>query len=377
MATAPANCYWPGCDAEKTGHRAMREWDRPLLDERGAQGVDDGRAADSAARPWAGFIEAAQQLGVTVNTGEPLARHTTFRVGGPADLYASVNRPDLLAALADLAETHGIPALVLGGGSNMLVSDAGVRGLVIANACREIRLAEDESTANGASEVIAAAGAPLAGLARWCIRAGLAGLEWAVSVPGTVGGAVVGNAGAYGGDVAGSLAWAEVAYPGDGGSHDRRRLTGADLEYAYRTSTLKREIAVRALSVGALPFGRAAPIVLAAAFHLTRGDVAAMTAIADRYLEQRRASQPVEPSAGSIFRNPPGDHAGRLVEAAGLKGYQIGGAQISLRHANFIINAGAARAADVLALIRLAQQRVAEMTGIGLETEILRIGDWT
>jgi UDP-N-acetylmuramate dehydrogenase len=343
----------------------MREWDSRLMGDLTLPNADGG--AGDPTRPYAALVEAAKRLGITINTDEPLARHTTFRVGGLADLYATASRPDLLMALADLAAMHGVPAMVLGGGSNVLISDTGVRGLVIANACRDIQLAADDPTT-----VVAGSGAPLAGLARWCIRAGLAGLAWAVSVPGTVGGAVVGNAGAYGGDIAGSLAWAQVVYPGGG----RRRLAGTELEYAYRTSALKRELAARARHPDAAG-GPALPIVLEAAFALEPGDVAALTVTADHYLEQRRASQPVEPSAGSIFRNPPGGYAGRLVEAAGLKGHQIGGAQISPRHANFIVNTGAARAADIRALIQLAQARVAEMTGIQLETEILLIGDWT
>ena len=202
----------------------------------------------------------------------------------------------------------------------------------------------------------------LAGLARTAIKAGFSGLEWAVSVPGTVGGAVIGNAGAHGGDIAGNLAEAVVAYPGQG----RQTLTGEQMAFAYRSSLLKRQLAA----------GAAQPVVLEAAFDLIPGDAAALAALAESYLARRRASQPVEPSAGSIFRNPPGDHAGRLVEAVGLKGHRIGGAQISPRHANFIVNVENARAADVRALMDLMQQRVLENTGIELVPEILFMGEW-
>jgi UDP-N-acetylmuramate dehydrogenase len=297
---------------------------------------------------------AAAALGITVTPDEPLARHTTFRIGGPADLYAATTTIDQLEKLAELAAEHGIPATILGGGSNVLVSDAGVRGLVIANQTRscEWRI----------PELVADSGVALAGLARSGIKAGWSGLEWAVSVPGTVGGAVVGNAGAHGGDIAGNLAWALVAYPGK----VRQVLTGEQAAFSYRSSGLKRQLAT----------GESHPVVLAAAFALTRGDVAEMTARADGFLARRRSSQPVEPSAGSIFRNPPGDHAGRLVEAAGLKGRRIGGAQIPERHANFIVNAGGATASDVVALMNLIRQRVYESSGIELVPEILFLGEW-
>lgn len=312
------------------------------------------------------FYEVTKALGVTVAADEPLARHTTFHIGGPADLYAAANSIAQLERLAELATVHALPLTILGGGSNILVSDAGVRGLVIANQARDcgfsisdLRLDAMDPPPTGA-DMVAAAGVALAGLARWTIRHGWAGLEWAVSVPGTVGGAVIGNAGAHGGDIARNLAWALVAYPGEG--HAPRLFTGADLAFAYRNSVLKQQ------------GGRA--VVLAAGFKLTRGDPAELAARADGFLARRRASQPTEPSAGSIFRNPPGDHAGRLIEAAGLKGQRIGDAQVSPRHANFIVNVEQATAADVLALIDLIRGRVFEQFGIELIPEILFLGDW-
>ena len=314
---------------------------------------------------------------------EPLARHTTFHIGGPADLYAAVSNIDQLERLTQTAATLNIPITIVGGGSNILVSDAGVCGLVIANHTRDFGLTiadcglEDLNSqfatpalapkrSAGASvrnwQLAAASGVALAGLARWTVKNGWTGLEWAVSVPGTVGGAVIGNAGAHGGDIAGNLAWALVAYPGQG----RRLLTKDDLQFAYRSSILKRQIAAGETLV-----------VLAAGFQLQPGAVAEATARADGYLAKRRASQPVEPSAGSIFRNPPGDHAGRLIEAVGLKGYRIGGAQISPRHANFIVNVENARADDVIDLIDLMRNRVFEQFGVELIPEILFVGDWS
>jgi len=309
-----------------------------------------------------------------VVANEPLARHTTFHIGGPADLYAAVSNITQLERLTQTAATHDIPITIVGGGSNILVSDAGVCGLVIANQAREFGLSDsglpiadlgllyyDPQSEVRTPQLVAASGVALAGLARWTVKNGWMGLEWAVSVPGTVGGAVIGNAGAHGDDIAGNLVWALVAYPGQG----RHRLTKDDLQFAYRSSILKRQIAAGETLV-----------VLAAGFQLQPGNVAEVTARADGYLAKRRASQPVEPSAGSIFRNPPGDHAGRLIEAVGLKGYRIGGAQISLRHANFIVNVENARADDVIALIDLMRNRVFEQFGVELIPEILFVGDW-
>lgn len=316
----------------------------------------------------AAFMAAAQALGVRVVAGEPLARHTTFRIGGPADLFAPAATPQQLAGLADLAVAHGLPLTVLGGGSNVLVSDAGIRGVVIANQARAFgpQPADcglgDARPAVPAADLVSCSGVALAGLARWAVRNGWAGLTWAVSVPGTVGGAVIGNAGAHGGDMAGNIAWALVAYPGAG----QRWLSDTDLAFAYRSSLLKRQLAA----------GDAQPVVLAVGCRLGRGDPAEMAAQAETFLTRRRASQPVEPSAGSIFRNPPGDYAGRLVEAAGLKGHRIGAAQISPRHANFIVNTGGARAADVVALLNLMRQQVTERGGPVLVPEILFLGDW-
>jgi UDP-N-acetylmuramate dehydrogenase len=334
----------------------------------GGGGASDApnRTTPVLASDLARFIQAAAGLGSSVAEQEPLARHTTFRIGGPADLYAVATTVDQLARLANLAAEHGIPITVLGGGSNVLVSDAGVRGLVIANQTRNYEWRINESRISNPSaataQLIAESGVLLAGLARTAIKAGFGGLEWAVSVPGTVGGAAIGNAGAHGSDIAHNLIEAIVAYPGLG----RQTLTAEQLAFAYRSSLLKRQLAA----------GAAQPVMLTATFEMVPGDAAALAALADSYLARRRASQPVEPSAGSIFRNPPGDHAGRLVEAVGLKGQRIGGAQVSPRHANFIVNVENARAADVRALLDLMRQRVFEQTGIELAPEILLMGEW-
>lgn len=312
------------------------------------------------------FVQAAAAtLNIEIAVNEPLARHTTFRIGGPAELYAVANTLGQLEQLAELAVAHAIPYTVLGGGSNILVSDAGMRGLVIANQTREWHWAVEATVATDAPDggriLVVQSGVLLAGLARWTIKNGWGGLEWAVSVPGTVGGAVIGNAGAHGGDMAGVVTWAQVAYLGQ----ERQRLTAADLTYTYRSSRLKEQLR-----------STPQPILLETGLRLTPGDATEMTARAEGYLNKRRASQPAEPSAGSIFRNPPGDYAGRLIEAAGLKGYRLGGAQISPRHANFIINTGDATAAEVVALLNLVRQRIYNMDGLTLQPEILFVGNW-
>lgn len=302
------------------------------------------------------FVREAGSLGVVVRRDEPLARHTTFRIGGPADLFAYTNTQTQLESLRDLAHGYGISSTILGGGSNILISDAGVRGLVIANQTREVEMRD--------AELVVDSGVMTAGLARRSIREGWSGLEWAVSVPGTVGGAIIGNAGAHGGQVADNLLWVLASFPGEG----RRVVPAEELAFSYRGSAWKR----------CATTGEAMPAVLTAAFRLKPGDPHTMTIRAERYLALRRASQPVEPSAGSVFRNPPGDHAGRLIDAAGLKGYRVGGAVISRQHANFIVNPDrSGTAADVLELINLARAQVYESAGIELETEILLIGAWS
>jgi UDP-N-acetylmuramate dehydrogenase len=206
----------------------------------------------------------------------------------------------------------------------------------------------------------------MAGVARTSIKAGLTGLEWAVSVPGTVGGAVVGNAGAHGGEIKDNLV--DLLLIDEEG--EVRSLTVEELDYSYRESVLKRK---QPLAAGFKA------VVLSANFRLANGDADESGERADRYLAHRRQTQPVEPSLGSTFVNPPGDYAGRLIEAAALKGVRVGGAEVSELHANFIINRGGvgrATAADVLGLIRLVQQTVHQQSGVWLEPEVQLVGAW-
>jgi len=306
-----------------------------------------------------------EAYGIRVERQVSLAPHTTIKIGGPAEYFATVATAEQMSALIRWAQSVRLPYFVLGGGSNILISDAGIRGLVIYNRCRAV--APAVPAADGASvSVSAESGAALAGLARRTAREGLSGLEWAVSVPGTVGGAVVGNAGAHGSEIKDNLIAAQTIDAGGA----LRTWTAADLSYGYRSSALKR---LRPLQAGFKP------VVISAAFRLQPGDGDAIRARADGNLAHRRRTQPVEPSLGSTFINPPGYHAGRLIEQAGLKGAHVGGVQVSRLHANFLINpggAGSATAADFMALVHHIQDVVQRVCGVTLEPEIQLAGEW-
>jgi len=291
--------------------------------------------AESAAIP-AAAIDALRRI---VGPGSlwldaPLARHTTFRIGGPAEVLVLVRDRGALRQVITLAWEQGLPYRVLGRGSNVLVSDAGLRGLVVLNRAQETTFLPPPRP-EAAWLVRAESGALFSDLARQCVSRGLAGLEWAIGIPGTVGGAVVGNAGAWDGDVASSLLGATVLEPGG-----ETRWPVERFGYAYRSSLLKAAVVHRQA------------VVLG------------------------KARQPSAASCGSVFKNPPGESAGRLIEAAGLKGQRAGDAQISAQHANFIVNLGQARAADVKALIDLARTTVRDRFGITLELEIELLGEW-
>jgi UDP-N-acetylmuramate dehydrogenase len=284
----------------------------------------------------------------TVLTREPMARHTTFKIGGPADLAVVPEDADDLKAALHFARSRRLPVFVLGSGSNTLVRDGGIRGVVILPEKFQHLSREDD-------EVTAGAGVRISRLLAFCCKQGLAGLEFLSGVPGTVGGAVWGNAGAWGGATAERLAHVHlVTEEGDD------LFLGRDvIPFAYRFS--------------GFPKGA---VIVRATFALQPGDPTAIRQRISRWLVQRNASQPVEfRSAGSIFKNPPGEYAGRLVDAAGVKGIRIGGAKISEKHGNFFVNLGEARAADVLALVELARERVRATAGIELELEIRLVGE--
>jgi len=292
------------------------------------------------------------RFGDRVQANVPLAPYTSARIGGPADFLLTVTSANELAEAVIWLREHGLPFLLLGGGSNILVSDRGVRGVVILNRAKEVKF-----FSGNPPKVWAEAGASLSQLAHRAAAKGLSGLEWAATVPGTVGGAVYGNAGAFGGDMAHNLLSAEVLT-----EHGRENWPLESLGYGYRTSVLKR--------------GERKGIVLSAELALTPATKEEVAARIKAFSQQRKATQPPGASMGSMFKNPPGDFAGRLIEAAGLKGRRIGNAEISAVHANFFINHGETRAADVRALIELARRTVAEKFGIELELEIELIGEW-
>lgn len=292
----------------------------------------------------------SELLGPRVAFDAPLARYNSFGVGGPADALATPEGVDELAALAALAAAHALPLHVLGGGFNSLVLDDGLDGVAVRTARLRGLAVEDDGTT-----VRAEAGVSHAQIVRLCVERGLAGLEFGAGVPGTVGGWVAMNAGVPDAEAGAWLRDVETAGPGAA----RRVRRRAELDFAYR--------AARGLGPG--------EVVLAARFALRREEPAAVRAAIDRHLARRRATQPIDrPSFGSVFKNPPGERAGRLIERAGLKGLRIGGAQISSVHANFIVNLGGARAADVLALMARAQEAVRERTGIALEPEVRIVG---
>jgi UDP-N-acetylmuramate dehydrogenase len=289
-----------------------------------------------------------------VRPQQPLAAYTALRVGGPADLLIVAESVEMLRQAVTLAWEFKVPCRVLGGGSNVLVSDAGVRGLVVLNRARAVTY----SSAGARAE----SGASFSTLARQCVAQGQAGLEWAAGIPGTVGGAVVGNAGAWGSDVASTLIWATVLQ-----SHEEvQRWPVERFAYAYRTSILKQQAAS----------ARQQAVVLEAQFALRKSEREALESQVAQITSRRKASQPRGATCGSVFKNPPGDYAGRLVEAAGLKGHRQGEAEISAVHANFFVNRGNATAADIKKLIDLACETVQTRFGVRLELEIELIGEW-
>ncbi len=289
-----------------------------------------------------------------MQTDVSLARFTAVRVGGPADVLVTVNSVDELEMTVKELWAMDIPYFILGGGSNMLVSDAGVRGVVVINRARGIRFNDDASPPS----VWAESGANFGNVARRAAARGLSGLEWAAGIPGTVGGAVFGNAGAHGGDVAGSLEMAEILHQ-DG---RKEHWSVEEMGFAYRSSCLKRE--------------KLAAIILSASFTLANSTPDEVQKQMDEYSSFRHRTQPPGASMGSMFKNPPGDYAGRLIEEAGLKGTRVGQAEISSLHANFFVNHGEATADDIYSLIKLARETVAEKFDVQLELEIEFIGDW-
>jgi UDP-N-acetylmuramate dehydrogenase len=298
--------------------------------------------------------EIQRRIGVKTSRDEPLGRFTTMRVGGPADLFVTPHNRFELRKLVQFARSRDLPHFLLGRGSDLVIADAGIRGLVIQVRAEGIRV--------DGERLIAEAGVQMARVATEAQKAGLTGLEFGLAIPGTVGGAVWANAGAHDGDVAGVLESAGVlAADGTEGS-----LGEPELGFGYRDSRFKH------VAPGAPP-----ELVMDATFHLAPADPAAIAARLDEIRTWRRTHQPLGiPSAGSVFRNPAGDSAGRLIEAAGLKGLRVGGAAVSEKHANFIVNDQRGSAADVRRLMERVRAVVAERAGVVLEPEIEFVGDW-
>jgi UDP-N-acetylmuramate dehydrogenase len=306
--------------------------------------------------------EIQRRIGVKTVRDEPMARFTTMRVGGPADLFVVAHNAFELRALVRFARARAVPYAILGRGSNLVISDAGMRGLVIH--------AKAEASRVDGERYHAEAGVPMARAATETQGAGLAGLEYGLAIPGTVGGAVWANAGAHGSDTAGVLESATVLLA-DG---SEREMPVMELGFSYRHSRFK-DAGPAATATGA---AGPAEIVMSAVFHLRPADPAEIRARLNEIRRWRREHQPLGiPSAGSVFRNPPGDSAGRLIDVLGLKGHRIGGAVVSEKHANFIVNDRRGTAADVRALAEHVRREVHERHGIDLAFEIEFAGDWS
>jgi UDP-N-acetylmuramate dehydrogenase len=336
-----------------------------------------------AGEPAAMIAALVERFGARVRAGEPLARHSTFGVGGPADAWVAVESEEDAIALVTLAAAQGYPLMVVGNGTNVLYADAGIRGIVMQMALDDWSIQERD---DGCALLTAGAGASLPRLVNELAARGLAGLEWGAGVPGTVGGAIVSNAGAHNGDVAATIQRARVlrVRPAASGAAASVTVTDMDLAQlglAYRDSRFRSQRRITFDDEGhpTVPErGLIEPseMILGGTFLLSPAPVEDVRGRVVRYRQHRKETQPVQGSAGSVFKNPPGDHAGRLIEEARLKGTAVGGAQISMVHANFIVNTGGATARDVIALIALARRTVRERFSVELELEVELRGAW-
>jgi UDP-N-acetylmuramate dehydrogenase len=290
------------------------------------------------------------RLGSALERNRSLAGLTSFKIGGTADLFVAVHDEEQLSAVMAAAHQHSVPVFCLGAGTNLLVSDRGIRGLVL-------RLGAGlASIAVHGNNVSAGAAMQFRMLVEKVVEHGLAGLEFGEGIPGTVGGGLVMNAGAFGSEIARVV----TLVRGVTETGQRRALTNQEVGFAYRRSTLPRGFVITRVE-----------------FALEPGDRETLWTLVHAVRARRAARQPGDyPNAGSVFKNPPGNFAGHLLEAAGLKGTRIGGAAFSSRHANFIVNLGGARADDVRCLIELARDKVEQATGVLLEPEVKLVGEW-
>lgn len=283
-----------------------------------------------------------------------LSNFATMNVGGPADALIIAHSADQLAEVVSQIWDLNLPVCVIGGGSNLLISDKGLQSVVIINHAHNIKI----NSHTLPHTIWAESGALMVNLGKKLILRGLSGMEWAGTIPGTVGGAVYGNAGAFGKETCKSLISADIIHK----EHGREIWDCGRLEFTYRASKIKR--------------GNEKAVILSALFQVQPGDVEQIKSEINGFRSRRAKIQPPGPSVGSVFRNPADDSAGRLIEAAGLKGKRVGGAIISPKHANFIINESGASAQDILDLVLLARQAVLEKFGVNLTPEIELLGDW-
>jgi len=326
------------------------------------------------------YIELRALLGERVRRDEPLARHCTFGVGGPADIWVSLTtRADLLGVVT-LCMARRWPLLITGNGTNVLYADAGVRGVVARVALNSYSI---EEQGNDSALLVAGAGVSWPRLLNELTPLGWGGLEFGPGIPGTLGGGVISNAGAHGGDLGEVLAWVEVldATVADEEAPRVVRYEHDELGLRYRHSRFR---AARRVQFDEQGYPIAAPrkpiepaeIIVQLGVRLHHAEPQTLRATIDEHKQHRKRTQPPQQSAGSVFKNPEGDHAGRLIEAVGMRGLTYGGAQISERHANFIVNVGGASAADIAALIRAAHTRVREQFGVDMELEVELRGEW-
>ena len=286
-----------------------------------------------------------------VRTDEPMKNHTTFRVGGPADFFVTPETSEEVRAVIDMCRSEEIDCHIIGNGSNLLVSDRGVRGVVV-----QIAKVMNKIESNG-EQIRAQAGALLSEVAAHALKDGLAGFEFAAGIPGTLGGACVMNAGAYGGEMKDVLYEVTVLTP----QGEFLVLKEDELELGYRTSVIARK----------------GYIVLEAVIRLKKGDEEEIRRQMEDLRDRRISKQPLEyPSAGSTFKRPEGYFAGKLIQDAGLRGYTFGGAQVSEKHCGFVINRGDATAAEVAELMRRVADKVEEQFKVRLEPEVKRLGDF-
>lgn len=290
---------------------------------------------------------------------EPLARYTSWRIGGAARFFANATTADAIRRLAQWAADQSLPILILGGGSNVLIGDGGFPGLVIRNRAMQQRIEQHGDDVR----VWIEAGAPTAGTARKLAAQGIGGLVWAEGLPGTLGGAIYGNAGCYGSEINVNLVRGWVLRDGAIEEWPKDRF-----EHGYRTSVLKR--AAHDSAASAVP-----TVILAAELALHRDDPHKLAAEMAAIAEARKGKTPAGSSCGSVFKNPPGTTAGALLDQAGLKGTTVGGAMVSAKHANYIVNRGDATASDVLRLADVMRERVLDTFGIALELEVQVVGD--